>query len=254
MKKTLLFTLVSLLLLVACKKENSTEKEPSASIEIRFHPTFNGEPMQLNTQYTNSYGESFSITTLKFYTGQYALGDGQSETANLAGGEPYFLSDYSNPNTLSFTSPIKPGTYNELKFLIGVDSARNVSGVQSGALDPANGMFWTWNSGYIYTKIEGTSPVSNQPNGKIEYHIGGFQSPFSAIRQYTAQLTAPDKWELGVGQKISFDISLSLDRFFNGDFPLRITDFPVCTTPGELSANIADNIANAFLVTSFEIK
>jgi len=75
-------------------------------------------------------------------------------------------------------------------------------------------MFWTWNSGYIFFKLEGNSPVSTQPNGKIEYHIGGFQSPTSAIRKYTGQLTGPDKWVLGNGQTISFDINVAIDRFF----------------------------------------
>jgi hypothetical protein len=34
-----------------------------------------------------------------------------------------------------------------IKFLLGVDSLKNVSGIQTGALDPAKGMFWTWNTG-----------------------------------------------------------------------------------------------------------
>jgi hypothetical protein len=50
-----------------------------------------------------------------------------------------------------------------IRFLLGVDSARNVSGIQTGALDPARGMFWTWNSGYVMAKIEGSSPSAHVP-------------------------------------------------------------------------------------------
>ena len=50
------------------------------------------------------------------------------------------------------------GNYNSLSFLLGVDSMHNVSGAQTGALDPANDMFWTWNSGYVMAKMEGASP------------------------------------------------------------------------------------------------
>jgi len=42
-------------------------------------------------------------------------------------------------------------------------------------------MFWTWNSGYIMAKLEGTSPVSSQPNNKFEYHIGGFREPVNVV-------------------------------------------------------------------------
>jgi len=253
-KKIICLLLSGIFLLMACTKEESAEQTPSAYLEIRFHPSYNNSPLQLNTPLSNTYGEEFTLSVLKFYTGQYSLADVLSGTAEMAGGEPYNLSDYSDPATLSITRSIKPGTYDELSFLIGVDSARNVSGVQSGSLDPANGMFWTWNSGYIYMKLEGNSPVSTEPNGKIEYHIGGFQNPYNAIRKYTGRLTAPDKWELSAGKKISFDINFSIDRFFSVPFPIKISEIPVCTTPGELSANIADNISSAFEVTNFEIK
>ncbi|MBZ5858492.1 MbnP family protein [Flavihumibacter profundi] len=254
MKKTYILLMVGLGFFSACQKEASVESPPTAHLEVRIHPEINGEPLQLNVPYTNGFGESFTVTTIKFYTGQFSLGDQLSGSSELSAGEPYFLSDLSTPSTLSFSTPIKPGTYNQLSFLIGVDSARNVSGVQSGALDPANGMFWTWNSGYIYLKMEGNSPVSNQPNGKFEYHIGGFQSPNSSIRLFIANLSAPDQWELAKGKTISFDIVYSLDNFFNSSFPLRISETPVCTTPGELSSAIANNIAAAFQVTNFEIK
>lgn len=253
MKKIVGLAIALLYLLPACKKEKSAEIEPAAFIAIRFHPTFNNLPVQLNTPYTNAFGEEFAISTLKFYTGQFSLTDLPIGITSIASGGPYYLADYSNPSSLNFTAAIKPGSYNELSFLTGVDSTRNVSGIQSGALDPANGMFWTWNSGYIFFKLEGNSPVSTQPNGKIEYHIGGFQSPASAIRKYTGQLTGPDKWVLGIGQTISFDINIAIDRFFTVPFPLKIVEIPVCTTPGELASDIADNIVSAFEVTKFEI-
>jgi len=55
---------------------------------------------------------------------------------------------------------------------MGVDSLRNVSGAQSGALAVANNMFWSWNSGYIMVKAEGTSP--NSGSGSFAFHLGGF--------------------------------------------------------------------------------
>ncbi|MDB9743990.1 hypothetical protein OAA91_00520 [Fibrobacterales bacterium] len=36
-------------------------------------------------------------------------------------------------------------------------------------------MYWTWNSGHIYFKLEGTSKVSTSPGKRVEYHLGGFR-------------------------------------------------------------------------------
>lgn len=253
-KKQLVTILTLLVVLVSCQKEKSAESTATANLEIRFQPTMNGVPLQLNTPYTNAAGENFTISTLKFYTGQFALGDVQSGARSQAIGEPYYLTDQAESGSMTFTQTITPGSYNGLSFLAGVDSTRNVSGVQSGALDPAMGMFWTWNSGYIYLKIEGNSVVSNQPNGKFEYHIGGFKFPYSAIREITAELTEPGRWEIIAGQTISFDINFEIDRFFSSVHQLSISNTPVCTTPGELAAQIADNMASAFAVVKYDIR
>jgi hypothetical protein len=74
---------------------------------------------------------------------------------------------------------------------LGVDSLHNCSGAQSGALAPENGMFWAWNTGYIFLKMEGTAPASKQPDHLLEYHIGGYRTPNNAIRTVTLPFKAP---------------------------------------------------------------
>ena len=60
---------------------------------------------------------------------------------------------------------IPAGDYNQITFTIGVDSLRSTMDVSKrpGVLDPAqghDGMYWTWNSGYIFFKMEGISPAA----------------------------------------------------------------------------------------------
>jgi hypothetical protein len=59
-----------------------------------------------------------------------------------------------------------------MQYVMGVDSTRNVSGAQTGALSTTNGMFWSWMTGYIMLKAEGTSPQSE--SGSFSFHLGGF--------------------------------------------------------------------------------
>jgi len=67
-----------------------------------------------------------------------------------------------------------------IELMLGVDSLTNVSGAFSGALDPTNGMYWTWQSGYINIKIEGHSLRTNKP---FVYHLGGYQGQFSSAQK-----------------------------------------------------------------------
>ena len=66
---------------------------------------------------------------------------------------------------------------------MGVDSIRNVSGAQQAALPPSNGMFWSWSTGYIFLKAEGTSPQS--ANNSFMFHLGGFMNPNNIVTNKT---------------------------------------------------------------------
>ena len=136
------------------------------------------------TFYINSTGESFNVTRLKYYISKVQFYKVDALVYEMP--ESYFLVDESNQATTKLEIPNVPGGgYTSVRFSIGVDSTRNVSGAQTGALDPANGMFWTWSSGYIFFKLEGKSPASSQVDSSYIYHIGGFKNAnnTNAIRE-----------------------------------------------------------------------
>ena len=72
--------------------------------------------------------------------------------------------------------------HDKIKFNLGIDSLTNVSGVMGGDLDPTKGMYWTWQSGYINFKMEGSSAVCPTRNHEFQFHIGGYQDPFYAMQ------------------------------------------------------------------------
>jgi hypothetical protein len=134
--------------------------------------------------YKNNLGQSFTVTNFKYYISNISLqcADGKSYTAK----DSYFLITQDDESTWTATlDDIPAGKYKSVNFMIGVDSLHNCSGAQSGALDPINGMFWTWNTGYIFFKLEGKSPESKSPGGIFEYHIGGYKAPNNFIRVVT---------------------------------------------------------------------
>ena len=130
--------------------------------------------------------------------------------------------------------------------MIGVDSLHNCSGAQSGVLDPINGMFWTWNTGYIFMKLEGKSPASKSPGHIFEYHIGGYKEPTNFIR--TASLTfSKEPMRINPDKATSIYIKTDVSKILNGhdqiDFSKMssVTDF-------HNSDKIADNYKNMFSI------
>jgi len=102
----------------------------------------------------------------------------------------FHLCDAAIPNSNRFLMrQSEKIVYDKLQFDIGIDSITNVSGALGGALDPTNGMYWTWQSGYINFKLEGRSTSCNTRNNEFQFHIGGYAAPFSSLQTLSFNTT-----------------------------------------------------------------
>jgi hypothetical protein len=236
-----------LFLFSACQKKSElTESENKHTAVLLHFSASNGEDSIIASQeYTTPFSETFSVTRFRFYIHNVSLVSLISSPVN----SNHYLLDLvpANTNTVSVSFPA--GQYSAIRFTIGVDSLRNFSGAQTGVLDPANGMFWTWNSGYIMAKLEGNSGFAATPDNKFEYHIGGYSGAESVIR--SIELPFPS----GSGEFVengsnTINIKADLRKWFQGDFELKIADNPVISTPGELAVKLANNYRDMFSVIS----
>lgn len=178
--KTLALALAASVLTIfyACKDKDD-DKEPNPVIpgnplpgvvKVEIEPVAGTDPLQYSKYYKNAVGDSFNVSLLKYYVSNIKLE--KEDGSYYIQPESYFLVNHNN-GTYELSIPNVPaGKYKGVQLIMGIDSTRHVSGAQTGALDPANDMFWTWSSGYIQFKIEGQ--VKN-PTASFIYHIGGFQ-------------------------------------------------------------------------------
>ena len=126
--------------------------------------------------------DSIKIETLKFYISDFELLE--NKKIIYSDKKRYHLLDFENENSMNIlTSKITIGNYNVAKFMLGIDSATNVSGAMGGDLDPTKGMYWTWQSGYINIKLEGKSKVCRTRNHEFQFHIGGYLPPHKTIQE-----------------------------------------------------------------------
>lgn len=218
----------------------------SASIRVLFRHMANGKPLVLrDSTYQNASGETYSVSRLKYYVSHVSLPGVISKMEP----EDYYLVDVAKEQ-YAFTLQAEAGTIRQLRFLLGVDSLANVSGAQTGALDPLNDMFWTWNSGYIFFKLEGESPQSGADLHRIEHHLGGFRNG-QAIAT-SIQLNLPAPLIVRAGEQKTLVIEMNLDAYWNGDAPISIRSTPLCMTPGPLTMQLAANFKQLFQIKTIE--
>ena len=196
-----------------------------------------GRPFNPDSTYTNQSGETYRVTKWKYYLSNFRL-DGKRVP------DTYFLVNAFDPQDIVL--PMRDEKLKTISFLIGVDSARNNSGAQTGALDPMNDMFWTWNSGYVMFKLEGSSASSTGDLKRIEHHLGGYEGPYKAMRMITLNL--PEKLKSKESGIIHLTLEVNLDAYWGGEQPLRIADHPLITTKGTLASQAADHLPAMFSI------
>ncbi len=227
--------------------QNSTK-----NITLSFLNTIHLIPIKLTEgNYTNTSKENFTISTLKYYISNIEFHAANKQIFKEA--DSYHLVDEADSASKSFSFFLPQNNFSSMSFMIGVDSLKNVSGAQTDALDPLNGMFWTWNTGYIMFKLEGKSPKSTLINNKIEYHIGGFKGNNNVLRSVEIQLPAKNDGLRKAG-RTEIIIGFNLDKFWNADRGFSIATSPTCTTPGSDAAKIATNYSNLFHLVNITYK
>lgn len=221
------------------------KKEMDSTLIIQFRGCVHGAPLELNKKYQNPFGETFEITRFRFYTGKLAPAYTDASLKSKIS-SPYHLIDFSDSNSTRIELPVMAGNCHGIQLQIGVDSADQSRGAQTGALDPARGMFWTWNSGYINVKIEGNSPVSKQPSHLFEYHIGGYRNDNNTVWKIKLFSTNDESFQISKENKTIVEVGIDLDYLFDGPTPLRIKEISNCMTPGPLARKISENFIGTF--------
>lgn len=175
-------------------------------IQLHFQPQIRQLPVMADSMYIlGGSGDTVRIETCKWYvSGLQFLSGGKVVWQEAMG---FHLVDALDPVKRSVSIEM-PGalSYDQIRFSLGIDSLTNVSGAMGGDLDPVNGMYWTWQSGYINFKIEGTSNASPARKHEFQFHLGGYLSPYAAIQTIT----------LDVLPASAYTIGLDLDQWLSG--------------------------------------
>lgn len=253
MKQLVLVVLA--LSLFGCRKKpdpvSPAPENPYGSLKLNFENVVDDKPLVLKTGvYTNAHGDTFSVNSYKYFITNIILTiDGKQYVQP----ESYFLIDQAGNRSAVIDSIPLLGQCTQISFWLGVDSARNVRGAQTGALDPAGlaqGMFWDWNQGYIQAKMEGTSPQSGSGAKGVDFHLGGYVGRNAALRGFTFGLN--QQASIQKGKQPVVHVKANLAEWFRTPIIVDFSQKFLIMSIGTDSRIIADNYADMFTIDRVE--
>jgi hypothetical protein len=226
---------------------------------MHFQNVVGTQELKLNdTQYTNAAGEKFNVTTFNYFVSNIRFERKDGSEYIVPRDSTYYLIKQSAPSSKNIKLRVPEGEYTAVAFIIGVDSVMSTSDLthRTGALDISggmlDGMYWTWNSGYLFVKLEGNSEQAKADmtgQHKFRYHIGGYggyKKPslnnIKKVRLNLVGLTNRD------GQ-VTVIIQADVLKIFDGPKQLRIADNSTVMF-GDQSKVVADNYSRMFSIVS----
>lgn len=255
MKKIFGLLIASVFLFSGCDKDKDDDNNPGnnppayqkGNVSINFENVVNGIHVDVsgNTQYQNAMNETFTVTMFKYYISNVIL---HSANGDYNVPESYYLINEEDINQRSAVlSDIPGGEYTGVSFTVGVDSTRNVSGAQTGALDPTNGMFWSWNTGYIFLKLEGKTPLMTDT--VFQFHIGGFKESLSQNANRVINLSfGPDKLIVDGSREAEIHVMSDILEIFKTPEDITFNTVRFVMMPGNSAMTIANNYADMFVL------
>jgi RNA polymerase subunit RPABC4/transcription elongation factor Spt4 len=196
---------------------------------ISFRPIWGAEQAEINKGYfSTTVHDSIYLNTLRFYVSKVCFYKNGKKVFQEK--QSFHLLDWEDKMNCSLRSNAE---FDAISFCIGVDSVTNVSGALGGDLDPTKGMYWTWQSGYINFKIEGSCAVCNTRNHTFQWHVGGYRFPDATIQE--VQLACNNQKEIVVAVDLKKLFELS-----------NIAEQPEVMSPGKKAVQLSANFKTCF--------
>ncbi|WP_337043917.1 MbnP family protein [Emticicia sp. 17c] len=259
--KTFSYLLIALFVafaIVSCQKEDEINPNDKNTVTLEFDNRVGDQKLVLGTTSAkNALNEDFTVTRLNYFVSNISLKNENGTVVKFP--NKYFLVKHSDPNSwLIKLEDVPAGNYNEVSYMIGVDSLKSVSDVsqRTGVLDPASygddNMYWSWNMGYIFFKMEGKSsaiPMNMMNMTEYQFHVGGFGGMTGKTPNNLKTITLPMTTAAQVRGSVAPQIHIINDvqKVFSGVNQVSIAKSYMTHAP-EAGIPIGQNYAKSFIV------
>jgi cytochrome c peroxidase len=222
----------------------------ASSLQIDVRPSFNGEPLILDSlRYQNAAGESLSVTRLSYLLSGFALERPDGSWLELTNQAAWM--DAAQRRSFIRLDDLPPESFRSLRFHVGLDTNANHADPAKFAADHPlnsnlNGLHWNWQGGYIFLALEGLyrSSATNELAG-ISYHFANDPN--------RTRINLPAQIDLSHDALIALDFDLA--ALLNAPRPLSFARNGASThsrTNDPVAAALAANLPGAFRMRRIE--
>lgn len=234
--------------LLSCR--DKAQETTCGQVKIQFIPVWNGQVVTIDSVYTNSLNQRIRFENITSYFSNIYLGNGtdsilfsQVELLQLLGGQA------------SITKQVEPGNYSTLSFGLGIPPELNKNVDPSVypnssplSVQGSNGMFWYWNTGYIFFKLDGRTDLSGTPGapllGTFAFHCG--DDPLYRTKSFSfATIQAEDFTSNEI--TVYVDMQLLMEGE-NDAIDLSVDNITHTTGSFALAERVTNHFAQAFTV------
>lgn len=234
--------LSTVVLFTSCKEDDKEQTTTYGDFTIELDHQYGNSAFAYNTNYTNSSNEDLEFTSVRYYISNIKLE--KMDGTVWSEEESYRLIDNGVSSSMLFQiKDVPTGEYHKISYMLGVDSARNVAGAQEGALSPANDMFWSWNTGYIFMKFEGKSAIA--ADSTFAFHVGGFAGA-NAAQQTISHMMHDHMLSISPSASPQMHILVDISAAFDGHHPISLAQKSKVHMPGADAVMISHNFSEGF--------
>lgn len=235
--------------LTGCDKDdNDHNHEGTGHLHVYFQNKMGNMDLMYNHAHDLGGTRAYSVSTLQYYISNVRLKKEDGTDYVIDG--IYELSKGSDIVELDLDD-IPAGHYHGIKFYVGIDSTTNhldpsTYDASSPLAEQNPDMHWSWNSGYIFMRFEGsvdtTAAASGTANTNFEMHLGG-DTNLNDI-----ELTS--HFDVASDEHPSVTINMDAEELLGGNIDLTSENDLVTHTMDNmpLAMKLKANIANAFSV------
>jgi hypothetical protein len=224
----------ALLLLIITIATLPAYTQEQRAITVRFVNSFRDQPLHPSgEEMVGISGSDISVETLRYYISGVAFYLDDKEVFSEK--DSYHLIDAAVGKDAAIIMAPDSIAFNQIRFNLGIDSITNIAGAMGGDLDPTTGMYWTWQSGYINFKLEGTSRNCPTRHNKFQFHLGGYAGADNCLQQV----------KLTVGNSNTIRVGLPIEKLLEA---LDLSKQHTIMTPSTEAVALAKQVAALFQI------
>ena len=215
---TSIFTLcIAALSFFGCKDAEVTE----GTLQMNIAAKWNGTPLVIGETYTDVMDRPILVEQFRTYVSNIKAIHEDGTEHHLQAVDQVNFNDAWSTNYW-----LPAGNYTALKIAVGVPNDYNTDVDPAGypndhplSVFGAEGMFWTWNSGYIFTKFEGKTAFDGDETNMTDsyaFHVG--------TDQFYQEHTFAINFEIGESME-ELNVIFNAEQFlFNADDTIDLAE------------------------------